>query len=102
MKPLTVETVEGILRNRTQAPKGIVRLAWKAARDVAEAEGNFSLSVQEGIRLIAEISLAESEEDILTSLTGWASRTGKSVGKNRITAALWAEIKKARAEGLSW
>lgn len=96
--PLPVERQERILAERTSLPAGLVRVAWKAARQVAEADGAM-VSLQEGIRLLEELRLAESLADVRLSLAGWAARgdAGREMAATTpVAAAVWAELLKAR------
>ena len=99
MEPLPLAVTERLLHERSGAPMGIVRLTWRAARMVAEAEGNYALSPQEGIRLLAELTLCEDINDVRESLAGWAARTvagrveAMSLG---LASAVWSEVKRNR------
>ena len=78
MNPLDVKTQIALIHTRSGIPIGICKLLWKAARRVASSEGNESLSIQEGIRLISSASyLAESMDDVSILLSQWAARTAK-------------------------
>ena len=94
--PLPVETQERILGERTGLPAGLVRLTWRAAREVALTDGVVALSLQEGVRLLREIAdCAESAEDVRVALAGWAARgeAGRQAAAHtRLHAAVWAEV----------
>lgn len=98
MGPLPVAVQEQLLTARTHAPKGVVRVAWKAARLIAQREGHH-MSLQEGERLIGELALAESAADVLESLQGWAARRSTA---SVDTAPVWGEIVSARRRGEAW
>ncbi|NBD73707.1 AAA domain-containing protein [Patescibacteria group bacterium] len=99
MRPLPAATVEEIVAAKTSAPEGVVRIARKAAYDVAQAEGTF-VSPQELVRLVDELlSVAQSVDDVKASLAGWAAKTDAGADRARASKfapALWAEVKAAQ------
>lgn len=87
------------LQARTHHPQGVVKVAWKLAREIAAEEGNSDLSLQEGHRLLGELDFCESHSDVVEVVASWAARTPsgfnaaqKKQTKQRI-AALWALLK---------
>ena len=95
MEPLPVGVQEELIARATGAPTGLVRVAWKAARQVAAAEGNQALSPQEGAGLVAELRLAESAGDVRESLAGWAARADRgraAAARSTLVSAVWAEV----------
>jgi MoxR-like ATPase len=102
MSPLPVAQQEAIIAERTNAPIGLVRVAWKAARWVAESEGNANLSINEGFGLVDELLCeATTKDKAVEALIGWACRRADNVAtaKNNCPhiAAMWAETKLAQA-----
>ena len=96
--PLPVTAQEQILATWTGLPPGLVRVAWKAARLVAEADGA-ALSLQEGRHLLGELLLAEDLAEVRLSLAGWAARgpAGRALArKTPQAAAVWGELGVAR------
>jgi len=109
MNPLDVKTQIALIANRSGMDLGVCKILWKVARRIASYEGNESLSIQEGIRLIsAAFLLAESADDVRILLSQWAARTakgrtliaerGSTVGEEVFNSsnAAWAEICRAR------
>jgi MoxR-like ATPase len=106
MEPLPVEQVERLIADAlasslsAQAALGLARLTWRAARAVAQAEGNTALSPQEGIKLAREIvGVAESCEDVREALAGSAARTEQgrvAALRSDLAPAIWAEVTRAR------
>lgn len=98
LSPLPVEAVIELITAQTGTGAGIVRIAVKAARAVAEAEGNTSLSLQEMGHLVADLALARSADDVRELLAQWAARTdaGAEVARTFNVGPLWAELKKGR------
>ena len=98
MTPLPIEEQDRIVRERTGAPAGVVTCAGKAAREVAAAEGNAALSVQELVLLTRDVwSIAASIDDVREILAQLAARTerGNAAARDphaRSVAALWGEI----------
>lgn len=102
MAPLPVEQQERLLLERTAAlgaSPGLVRVAWRAAREVAEAEGNSALSIQEGENLLhGLLTLAEGPAHVQVLLAQWAARRadGERVAASGRGAALardvWAQL----------
>jgi len=98
MKALPVNVQEGILVKNTGMPKGLVRVAWKAARSIAQSEGTV-LSLQEGENLISELLLAEDVSDVRSILAGWSARTDVGVQTAKTTklaSAVWSEVLKEK------
>tara|TARA_R110000751_G_scaffold35325_4_gene86854 strand:+ start:220 stop:1098 length:879 start_codon:yes stop_codon:yes gene_type:complete len=109
MNPLDVKTQIALIANRSGMDLGVCKILWKVARRIASYEGNESLSIQEGIRLIsAAFLLAENADDVRILLSQWAARTAKgrtliaernsTVGEEvfNTSNAAWAEICRAR------
>lgn len=101
MNPLPVGQQEALIQTHTGMPKGFIRTLWKAARAIASAEGNNSLSIQEGIRLaLAAWEHAESQTDLGILFSHWAARSER--GRREIPSrdkeinAAWAELCRAR------
>lgn len=100
MPPLPVSQQEEIISERTNSPMGLVRVAWKAARWIAEQEGNQNLSVNEGFGLIEELFQCKTKEQATDALIGWSCRRADNVetAKNcPHIAAVWAETKIAQS-----
>jgi MoxR-like ATPase len=99
MQPLPVEILDRLAEERSGAPKGVVTLLSRAAREVAEAEGTV-LSVQELTRLCQETwELADGVHAVRLSLAGWAARTQaghEAAMRSRLAEAVWGEIQAAR------
>lgn len=101
MQGLPVELQEKILVQRTKLDKGYVRIAWKAAREVAEREGNPHLSLQEGVSYLEELRLAETADDIKDALAGWAARSAqgrKYAWESNLISAIWGELIRTRKQ----
>ena len=101
MGPLPVEQQEEILAAKTGAARGLVVTAWKAARWLAEQEGNKYLSLDEGEGLILELMAAQTQttNEARTALVSWACRKAEglhNVNKNPHTAAMLGEWKLSR------
>mgnify|MGYP002406228798 CR=1 FL=1 len=100
MKPLPVDQQVKIIAEKVKCSVGLARIAWKAARWVAEQEGNSSLSIQEGWNMITELlSSPVCKEAVEEALAGWAARTasGAEAVKNcPYVSALLAELKRTR------
>lgn len=96
LNPLPVETVIELIIAKTGAAPGVVRTAVKAARAIAEAEGNPNLSLQEMGHLVADLALARSADDVRELLAQWAARTeaGAEVARKCNVGPLWAELKR--------
>lgn len=101
MAPLPVSQQEAILAARTGHAIGIVRIAWKAARAIAQVDGVDCLSLQEGVRLLQELRLCEGVEDVRLALAGWAARgeAGRLACRRHDVAPLWGELLAARRSG---
>lgn len=101
MNPLPIAQQEAIIQERTNAPMGLVRVAWKAARWVAEKENNPNLSMNEGFGLIKELlEEARTKTEAIDALIGWSCRKAENVAeatKCPHIAAMWAETKLAQA-----
>ena len=101
------EIQDRIVRERTGVPAGVVTCAGKAAREVAAAEGNAALSVQELVLLTRDIwSIAESIDDVRGLLSQLAARTERGAqaamaSGARHVAALWGEVQAQRRRGAS-
>ncbi len=96
--PLPVAVQEQILRSWTGLPQCLVRVAWKAARACAEADGAL-LSLQEGRHLLGELLLAESLAEVRLTLAGWAARgpAGQALARKLPqAAAVWGELRLVR------
>ena len=101
MAPLPIEVQERILAARTQVHPRLVRAAWAAAREVAALDECHVLSLQEGVRLIAELDQTESVEDVGWVLAGWAGRGPVAQARAprfRACPAVWGEVLRARRE----
>ena len=97
MQPLPVETIDRIVRERTGAPKGVVTLASRLARETARAEGNASLSLQEIAAFVRDaFTIAESADDVRILLAQWACRESDAPARKADVAPLWGEIVRAR------
>lgn len=97
MKTLPVEVMNALVYDATLVNQGIITLASKAARVVAESEGTI-LSVQELTNLVGDLHLCEKLEDVQLLLAQWAARTAKGQAKamNFEVATLWGEILKVK------
>lgn len=101
MTTLPVEKQEEILASKTGAPKGLVVTAWKAARWLAEQEGNMYLSLDEGEGLLLEVMASEDSKTALNALISWGCRKegwGAFYKKNPHAAPMVAEWKKFKEE----
>jgi MoxR-like ATPase len=103
MEPLSFEKECELMQARTQLPSGLVTLTWKAAKAVSIHEGNKALSIQEGVRLLAELALSANIGDVRESLAGWAARTEK--GRKYALKAdeaipLWGELRRVKGGGV--
>ena len=101
MGPLPVEHQIALIRARTGMDKGMITMLWKLAREVAAAEGNNALSIQEGCRLTeAAFSFAQSKGDLQILVAQWAARSNKGraaiPNMNKQVSAAWAEVCRAR------
>jgi MoxR-like ATPase len=99
MEPLPFDKEVELMHARTQLPTGVVTLSWKAAKAVSIHEGNKALSLQEGVRLLAELSLAANIGDVRESLAGWAARTAKGreyALKSDEAIPLWGELRRVK------
>jgi MoxR-like ATPase len=98
MPPLPAATVRRIALEVTDAPKGVVTSAHKAATVVADADGAL-ITPQEIIHLVDELQLARSVQDVRLSLAAWAARGGagrEAAERVESANALWGNVK---AEG---
>lgn len=95
---LPVQVQERMIAERTGLSIGLVRVTWKAARNVARSEGNQTLSLQEGVHLLNEIALAEAPAEILASIKGWAARSakGRAAVRSGLEGPIWAELVRHR------
>jgi len=76
MQPLPVEEQVKIIAERAGCSESLARVAWKAARWVAEQEGNSALSMQEGWNIVLELLEGEpTKQAVISALQGWAART---------------------------
>lgn len=103
MMPLPVRQQEALIRAKTGLDKGFIRIVWKLARAVCDAEKGASLSIQEGIRLAIAVWLhAENKQDISIFLCQWAARgqKGREAVRQKKFArdieAAWSELCRAR------
>jgi MoxR-like ATPase len=107
MNPLDVKTQVALIHQRSCVDLGVCKLLWKVARYIAHHEGNNSLSIQEGIRLVSAAYLVEeTADDVRILLSQWAARVQK--GRDLIanhddtvvtqSNAAWSEICRARKE----
>jgi MoxR-like ATPase len=102
MTPLPLVQQEAILCARSRRPLGLVRVAWAAAREIAALDECAALSLQEGVRLLAELDQAQSSEDCGWILVGWAGRGPKAQSmapRYRQAPAVWGEILRVRRGG---
>lgn len=99
MQPLPFEQQAAIIAEKTGAAPGFVRLAWRAAISIAEAEGNDALSLQEGWNLIEELLTCSSMEEVRSAYSGWAVRREEGLEALRAStqlAAVWGELRAMR------
>jgi len=105
MDPLPVPLQERLVARMAGLPEfgpafGLVRLAWRAAREVATADGVVALSPQEGARLVRELlDLATGVLDVQLALRGWAARGDagrKATAACGLVPAVWAAVLDAR------
>jgi MoxR-like ATPase len=103
MQPLPVKVLDSIVVKRTGAPQGLVTVVSKAARDIAQSEGNVALSLQEIAYCVTDIlASAGSVKDVYLILAQWAARTSEGAGKakdHKMGAAIWGEVNLARGKG---
>jgi MoxR-like ATPase len=99
MDPLPTAIQERILVERSGLPARLVQAAWRAAREVAALDGCACLSLQEGVRLLAELACCESAEDCGWALAGWAGRGERAqerAPKFPQAPGVWGEVLRYR------
>lgn len=95
MSPLPVDVLDRLVEERAGVPRGVARLASKAARAVAVAEGNPSLSLQEIAAFAADAwVVAQTIQELRELLAQHAARTAEGAATARRAGgeALWGEI----------
>lgn len=99
MAPMRTELRARLAAERSGAPAGVVRLIDRACQDVAQAEGNSALSLQEIAHACREAwELAASADEVAEVLRCWAARTDEGAAAvdtpevRRLVAAAWGEI----------
>jgi MoxR-like ATPase len=103
VEPLPVDLTEQLIARMSGIEdKGLARVAWRLAREIAEADGAV-LSPQEGARLIRElVTVAASVLDVREVLAGWAARGGAGrdlAAKTKRAPELWAEVARVQQRG---
>lgn len=105
MEPLPTAVVDRLTARLAGVPQSVATTMNKVARTAAQAESNQHLSLQEMVRLSQEVwTCAESVEDIVLAVSGWAVRT--EVGRRAVmtpaykhaVAPVWGEISAARVQ----
>lgn len=94
MRPIPVEVLDGLAADASGAPKGVVTIASKLARAIAEGEGTI-LSVQELSHLCRDLwRVAMGARECQLLLAQWAARTerGASAAATAPVASLWGEV----------
>lgn len=105
MGVLPVAVQDALVVKRTDVPKGIVTLANKTAREVAQSEGNGALSLQEMEAFASDVyHIAETMEDARELLAQHAARSkdgAQSARTSKKLPQLWGEIVRERRCGSS-
>lgn len=95
LQPLPAAQQDELVVSRSGAPRGVVTCVAKLARQVAAAEGNAALSVDELSRLCsAAWTVAESHADLVELLRQHAARqhAGRVAAGKAAAATAWGEI----------
>lgn len=102
MRPLPVDILDQLARDRSGAPTAVVTVASKLARAIAATDGAV-LSVQELEYLCRDLwSVAASADECRLLLSQWASRgdAGHRAAMQAAVAPLWGEILAAKRRGV--
>jgi MoxR-like ATPase len=88
---------------RSGAPTGVARLVDRACQEIARAEGNEALSLQEIAHACHEVwAIAQSPAEVREALRSWAARTDDGAAAvdrpeiERLIGAIWGEVAAAR------
>lgn len=95
MQPLPATTIDTIVAGRTGVPRHIAKLARRAAIEVAQAEGNPHLSLQEIQQFTSDCwYVAQSAAEVRVLLGQWAARTdkGAQAAARANLGKVWGEI----------
>jgi MoxR-like ATPase len=98
MRPLSVEILDRLARERSGAPASVVTVASKLARTIADSDGAV-LSVQELEYLCRDLwQVAATADECRLLLSQWAARgdAGHRAALSSAVAPLWGEIVAAR------
>lgn len=105
MPALAPETAIEIAAERSDAPAGLVRLLYRAASVIAQADG-IVVTVQELAHCARECAVvAASVHDVAEALRSWIARDEPGVeavdgdAVRRLLPAIWAEIVRGRRAG---
>ncbi len=92
MQPLSIAQVCALLDGR--APTGVISMAAKAAVEIAKAEGNSALSLQEIGRVVDGAMLAQSYDELREIVAQNAARRaeGHTAARKADFAPLWGQI----------
>jgi len=96
MSPMPAGLMDRVAGKLTDGPPGVIRIARKAAQEIASADGAV-LSLQELVRLVDEIMLASSLDDVRNTLAAWAARGANGhelAHKTPLATTLWGEVRK--------
>ena len=101
--PMPEELRVRLAAERSGAPTGVARLVDRACQELARAEGNEALSLQEIAHACHEVwVVAESPVEVREALRAWASRTDEGAAAvdrpeiERLIGAIWGEVAAAR------
>lgn len=97
MDPMPVETMDKIAAERSGAPRGVVKIASKAAREIAAADQAY-LSVQElsliCADLMAHATSVEDVREILAQLAARGDAGHKLATSCPLAPAIWSEVRR--------
>jgi MoxR-like ATPase len=106
MEPLPQALRVELAATRSGAPKGVVTLIDRACQEIAQAEGNNALSLQEIANACREIwAVCKSAQEVGEALAAWAARSDETVQVintsqlRKLCGSIWGEVLVARRTG---
>lgn len=79
MNPISNDIIVDAMDRNSPLSTKLCKTVWKVAKEVSVAEGNESLSLQEGVNLANELASARSVEDVKEAFIGWTVRRREGV-----------------------